>query len=220
MQFHFKTRRRPHAADGGKGAAKQNGAVGELAATGVLADDVQMRPHRRQRAVLVGNALAVFDDMRTQHQLVPVRQHIDDAPQRTAYHLGADLLGNRDRIGFSLAVGVVGAAGDPQLAVHRHQHEFGFTRGVWSDHLHGVPLQCLVDRAHVVQRKLRRGGYADGLEFLNMVVHGGFVTRRPAAYDQAFYDKSARIGAGGGDAVKLENGGLHDFGSGMCGGWG
>src|SRR5581483_2667623 len=99
-------------ADGGEGAAEHHGVSGKLAA--VARDQVAGRAHRRELAVLIGDALAVDGGERAQLDLVPMSGDLREQPQRAADWLEAELLRQRDAYGLGLAIGMVGAERKPQ----------------------------------------------------------------------------------------------------------
>src|SRR4029453_6977245 len=123
LDLHVEARRGPYAADRRQGAAEHRdpGRQG-LVAIVPTGDEIARRAHRGEKALLVRHLLAAFLDEAAQDELVPVRLDFLEAPGRAADHLGADLLGLGDAVGLALAVGMVGAARDPQPVGRADQH--------------------------------------------------------------------------------------------------
>ncbi len=71
----------------------------------------------------------------TQFKLVPVADHVVEAPGVARDRFRADLFGDGDPVGLDFAVGMVGTDGDEQPRLRTHQHALGFAAGLHADHV-------------------------------------------------------------------------------------
>ena len=165
----------------GKRAAEHRDAGRQaLVAVAPAGDQVARRADLAQKAFLVGDLLAAFLDEAAQDQLVPVRLDLLEAPGRAADHLGADLLGLGNAVGLELAVGMVGADGDPQPVGRADQYRLGLAGRVVAHGLDGLGLRQQARGDAIVQRHLRRRLHADRLQLLDVMLECRDIAAGPA----------------------------------------
>src|SRR3954464_16037434 len=106
-----------------------------------------------------------------------------ELPQFGSNRLVAHLLGNRDAVGFDLAVGVVGTAADEDAALPADQHELDLAAGIFAGDLDAILQGDPPRRASIIDRRRRRPRDADRFEFDDMLVARYRVAAGPAGDD-------------------------------------
>src|SRR3954453_9890341 len=106
-----------------------------------------------------------------------------ELPQFGSNRLVAHLLGNRDAVGFDLAVGVVGAAADEDAALPADQHELDLAAGIFAADLDAVLQGDPPRRASVVDRRRSWPRDADRFELSDVLVARYRITAGPAGDD-------------------------------------
>ncbi len=146
-----------------------------------LSDQITERADQGECAPLVGRVGPV--DPGLGRQLVAVQIGVEiDRPGRGGEDLRTHLLGDRDRVGLDLAVGVVGADSQEQPLFAGDQHGLDFAGTLGAQNLDTLGLGQLLGRDPVEQRHRARPRNPDRRQFLDMVVDGRAIAAGPSRH--------------------------------------
>ncbi len=206
VQFHFEPGRRANAADGAERSAEHHATGGELRlALHVTRNQIRRRTQCRELAVLVKVARAVDGGVGAQLQVIPVRHHVVEPPQLGTDRLGAQLLRQRHALCLGLAVGVIGADGQPQPVIHADDDRLDLAAAVRAQKFNGCALGQQACSPAIEQRYARGRRHTDRGELVDVVLHGGFIARGPSGDHEVAGREAQGLRAGLGVTRELQH---------------
>src|SRR5947209_8248879 len=140
--------------------------------------------HRGKWPLLIERACTADHGMRTNHDLVPMRADVVEAPECRTQHLAAKLLRERDAHCLGLPIGMIGAGPNPESVAGRNDDRLDLARCVGPEHLEPIRLHNVADGVAIEHWHGRGARHANRGQFVNVMIQRRLVASGPPGYDQ------------------------------------